>query len=128
MHNYDSMTISKNELLELAEKMKSEGRRLLIINGYVDKEENNVVVYHFDIEGDIKTFILRGCKEIPSLINIYGVSARWCEEEICEMMPIKFEGLNNCNRLFLPEEFDGSGQILVMPLSELKKHNKEEIK
>ena len=31
-------------------------------------------------------------------------------------------GLNRSGRLFLPEEFkDGEGQILVMPLKELKK-------
>ena len=39
------------------------------------------------------------------------------------MMNMKFDGLNRSGRLFLPEEFkDGEGQILVMPLSELKKY------
>ena len=37
-------------------------------------------------------------------------------------MPVKFVGLNAGNRLFLPEEFkEGNGQILVLPLDELKK-------
>ena len=38
------------------------------------------------------------------------------------MMPLKFEGLIFSGRLFLPEEFkEGEGQILIMPLNELKK-------
>ena len=38
------------------------------------------------------------------------------------MMPLKFEGLIFTGRLFLPEEFkEGEGQILIMPLNELKK-------
>ena len=39
------------------------------------------------------------------------------------MMHMSFNGLNRSGRLFLPEEFtDGEGQILVMPLDELKKY------
>lgn len=121
MHKSNIENITKEELLPLAEKMLKEKRRLVIMNGYIDKEGRNVVAYNFDIDGDLVTYLCKGYNEIPSLTPLYGGSAQWCEEEICEMMPINFEGLKKSGRLFLPDDFDGSGQILVMPLSELKK-------
>ncbi|MFA9397814.1 MAG: NADH-quinone oxidoreductase subunit C [Clostridiaceae bacterium] len=119
--------ISTEELIPLAEKMFEEKRRLVIMNGYVDKEGNYCVVYNFDIDGKLETYIVKGYKTVPSITYIYKGSAQWCEEEICEMMPIQFDGLEKSGRLFLPDDFDGTGQILVMPLDELrKKDNKEE--
>lgn len=126
MHNYECVEINRDELLPLATKMLKDKRRLVIMNGYVDKEGKNVVIYHFDIDGDIKSFSVRGYDSIPSITRIYKGSAQWCEEEICEFMPIEFQGLRKSGRLFLPEEFDGSGQILVLPLSELKKYKESE--
>ena len=40
--------------------------------------------------------------------------------QIEEVMPVKFNGLNRGGRLFLPEEFEGKGEILILPLEELK--------
>jgi NADH:ubiquinone oxidoreductase 27 kD subunit len=121
MHKFDSEIVKKDQLVPTVKKMLEEKRRLVIMNGYIDKEGNNVIAYNFDIDGDVKTYLCRGYDVLPSITPMYGGSAQWCEEEICEMMPIQFEGLEKSGRLFLPEEFDGSGQILVMPLSELKK-------
>lgn len=121
MHKFDAEYVTKEELLPLVQRMLEEKRRLVIMNGYVDKEGNNVIAYNFDFDGDIKTYLCKGYRSIPSITPIYSASAQWCEEEIAEMMPIEFEGLTKSGRLFLPEEFDGTGQILVMPLSELKK-------
>ncbi|WP_040211288.1 NADH-quinone oxidoreductase subunit C [Clostridium polynesiense] len=126
MHEYQCTEITKDELIPIVKKMYKEKRRLVIMNGYIDKEGNNVVLYHFDVEGSIKSYSVRGFSIIPSITEIYGGSAQWCEEEICEFMPIDFQGLNKSGRLFLPEEFDGSGQILVLPLSELKKYKEAE--
>lgn len=123
MHKFDGIFTTKEELIPLAKRMLEEKRRLVIINGYIDKEGNNVVAYNFDIDGDIKTYLCKGYNSLPSITTVYGGSAQWCEEEITEMMPIEFEGLEKSGRLFLPEDFDGSGQILVMPLSDLKKCN-----
>ncbi|MFY9277131.1 MAG: NADH-quinone oxidoreductase subunit C, partial [Clostridium sp.] len=53
--------------------------------------------------------------------SIY-IGAAWFEEEIEEVMPVKFIGLKRSGRLFLPDEFkNGEGKILVLPLNELKK-------
>ena len=46
-----------------------------------------------------------------------------------ELFAIEFEGLDVSQRLFLPAdmlETQGKGQIMVMPLSELRQKNMEE--
>lgn len=126
MHKTNIIVIGKEEVLPIAEKMFSEKRRLVIMNGYVDTEGKNSIVYNYDVDGKIETYICRGNDSVPSITSIYQGSAQWCEEEICEMMDVSFEGLVKSGRLFLPDDFDGTGQILVTPLSELKSNNKEE--
>ena len=91
----DITEISKEELLPLAEKMSKEKRRLIIMNGYIDKEGNNTVVYNFDVDGQIKTYVCKGCSTMPTVTHIFKGAAQWCEEEISEMMPIEFEGLED---------------------------------
>ena len=128
MHDFKGIEISKDEILEVAEKNFQDRNRLIIINGYINTEKQNVVAYNFDINGDVITYLVKGENELPSLTEIYGESARWAEEEIEELMPVKFTNLNRSRRLILPEDFkEGEGQILVMTLSELNKlkNNKE---
>lgn len=128
MHDFKGIEISKDEILEVAEKNFQDRNRLIIINGYINTEKQNVVAYNFDINGDVITYLVKGENELPSLTEIYGESARWAEEEIEELMPVKFTNLNKSGRLILPEDFkEGEGQILVMTLSELNKlkNNKE---
>lgn len=123
MHDFQSKEIAKDELIEIAQKMFKDKRRLVMINGYLNEEKEIVIAYNFDLDGDVITYLLKGESKIPSITPIYQGSARWAEEEIEEMLPVTFEGLNRSGRLFLPEEFkDGEGQILVMPLEELKKY------
>lgn len=128
MHDFKGIEISKDEILEVAEKNFQDRNRLIIINGYINTKKQNVVAYNFDINGDVITYLVKGENELPSLTEIYGESARWAEEEIEELMPVKFTNLNKSGRLILPEDFkEGEGQILVMTLSELNKlkNNKE---
>lgn len=123
MHDFMSLEIKKDELINKVQNLLKEKRRLIMINGYINDKKENVIAYNFDMNGDVLTLLVKGEVEIPSITPIYSESARWAEEEIEEMMNVKFEGLNRSGRLFLPEEFkDGEGQILVMPLSELKKY------
>lgn len=126
LHKTNITDISKDEVLTIAEKMISEKRRFIIMNGYIDSEGKNSIVYNYDVDGKAETFICKGYDKLPSITSIYKGAAQWCEEEICEIMSIEFEGLTKSGRLFLPDDFDGTGQILVTPLAELKKNNKEE--
>ncbi|MEO2507070.1 NADH-quinone oxidoreductase subunit C [Clostridium paraputrificum] len=123
MHDFNGIEIKKEDLLDSVKTMYKEKRRLVMINGYINENKENVIAYNFDVNGDITTYLVKGEEVLPSITPIYSASARWAEEEIEEMMNMKFEGLDRSGRLFLPEEFkDGEGQILVMPLSELKKY------
>ncbi|EKY29391.1 NADH-quinone oxidoreductase subunit C [Clostridium celatum] len=113
--------ISKENLLTIVKNIRDKGGRLVAINGYVNKEKTNIVVYTLEYDDVRGQYRIIGEDRIPTLTNIYK-GAQWFEEEIQEMMPVKFDGLEFSGRLFLPEEFkNGEGQILIMTLEELKK-------
>ena len=113
--------IQKEDIILKVQNVRNKGGRLVAINGYVDENKKNVVVYTLEYDEIRKHYHVRGEEVLPTVTNIY-MGAQWFEEEIQEMMPLKFEGLIFSGRLFLPEEFgEGTGQILIMPLNELKK-------
>lgn len=113
--------IQKEKIIPRVQEVRDNGGRLVAINGYVDKDKNNVVVYTLEYDDIRKHYHVKGENELPTVTTIYK-GAQWFEEEIQEVMPLKFEGLVFSGRLFLPEEFEGGeGQILIMPLDELKK-------
>lgn len=121
MGNITVEEIKKKDIVLKVQEVRDKGGRLVAINGYVDKEKNNVVVYTLEYDDVRKHYHVKGEKSLPTVTNIYK-GAQWFEEEIQEVMPLKFEGLVFSERLFLPEEFkEGEGQILIMPLNELKK-------
>lgn len=113
--------IEKDKLIdELAENIKNNGR-LVCINGYIGEEGQMVVVYTVEHDEVREILKLADQREIPTATSIYK-GAAWFEEEIEEVMPVKFIGLKRSERLFLPAEFkNGEGKILVLPLNELKK-------
>lgn len=121
MHENIFKEINKEELFDKCNEMLKENRRLIIINGYIDKEKNPIVVYSFLKDKELLSYFIKGENEIPSLTPIYRDLAAWCEEEIQEVMPVKFIGLQCGIRMFVPEEFQGNGEILVLPLEELRK-------
>lgn len=113
--------IQKNDIVSKVQEVRDKGGRLVAINGYVDAEKNNIVVYTLEYDDVRRHYHVKGENLLPTVTNVYK-GAQWFEEEIQEMMPLKFEGLIFTGRLFLPEEFkEGEGQILIMPLNELKK-------
>ena len=113
--------IQKKDIVSKVQDVRAKGGRLVAINGYVDAEKNNVVVYTLEYDEVRRHYHVKGENILPTVTNVYK-GAQWFEEEIQEMMPLKFEGLIFTGRLFLPEEFkEGEGQILIMPLNELKK-------
>ena len=113
--------IQKKDIVSKVQDVRDKGGRLVAINGYVDAEKNHVVVYTLEYDEVRRHYHVKGENILPTVTNVYK-GAQWFEEEIQEMMPLKFEGLIFTGRLFLPEEFkEGEGQILIMPLNELKK-------
>ena len=113
--------ISKDEIVKKVREVREKEGRLVAINGYVNKEKSNIIVYTLEYDEFRKHYHIEGENILPTITNIYK-GAQWFEEEIQEVMPVKFEGLVFSGRLFLPDEFkEGQGQILIMPLNELKK-------
>lgn len=124
MQAYKVFDIKKDEIIPIAEKLRKENRRLVMITGHVDKDGQNVVSYHFEIGDTIETHRIIGEEVIPTLSHIYDLAAAWPEEELTELMNLTFEGLIIKERLFMPENMlEGKGHILVTPLKELREKN-----
>ena len=105
MQEYKKTMIDKDQIVPIAERMRKNQVWLTMIHAFLTKEV------------------------LPSIGGIYDVAAEWPEREINELFGVTFEGLDVSQRLFLPEdmlETQGKGQIMVTPLSELRKKNREE--
>ena len=124
MQTNEKIVITKEQVLETAERMRSEGRLLVMIHGYLEQDGAAVVTYDYDDGANLFSYEVRGESVLPSIAGIYDQAAAWPEREINELLPISFEGLNCEQRLFLPDNLlDGKGQILVTPLNELREKN-----
>lgn len=122
MQLFRSTDITKDKIVPIAQKMKKEGKRLIMIQGYIDKENNPVVSYQYNNGNTVEAFKIKGEAVLPTISGIYDLCASWPERELEELMGIKFEGLDITGRLFMPDTMvGGQGHILVTPLSELRK-------
>lgn len=130
MQEYRKILIEKDQVVPIAEKMKKEGRFLVMIHAYIDKDGQMDVSYEYAVDPAIESYHVVGQMELPSISEIYDTAASWPEREINELFGVQFEGLDTSQRLFLPEdmlETQGRGHIMVTPLSELVEKNKKEV-
>ena len=114
--------ITRDEVVPLTERMKKAGRYLVMIHGWLDKDEQPVVSWDYSVPPAVECYRVVGETKLPSIGEIYDTAASWPERELNELFGIEFEGLDVSKRLFLPEdmlETQGKGQIMVTPLSEL---------
>ncbi len=124
MQTNQKIEITKDQVVATAAQMRSEGRLLVMIHGYLEADGTAVVTYDYDDGANLFCYEVRGETTLPSISGIYDQAAAWPEREINELLPITFEGLNCDQRLFLPDNLlDGKGQILVTPLNELREKN-----
>lgn len=129
MQEYKTSVISKDQLIPLAEKMRKDGKALVMIHAFINDEGLFDVSYEFAVDPDIISYHIVGEDKLPSISGIYDKAAEWPERELNELFAIEFEGLDTSKRLFLPEDMldpEGRGQIMVMPLSELRAKNIKE--
>jgi len=129
MQEYRINPIEKDQVVPVAEKMKKEGRFLVMIHGFRNKEGKVVVTYDYAVDPAIESYHVVVEDSLPSIGDIYDTAATWPEREINELYNVKFDGLDTSKRLFLPEdmlETQGRGQIMVTPLKELVDKNKKE--
>ena len=126
MQEYKKIVISKDQIVPIAEKMRKEGRLLVMIHGFINEEGLMDVSWDYAVDPVIESYHVVVETSFPSIESIYDVAAAWPERELNEIFAIEFEGLDTSKRLFLPEdmlETQGKGQIMVMPLSELREKN-----
>lgn len=126
MQEYKRIDIAKDQIVPVAEKMRKEGRMLIMIHAFIDKEGRMDISYDYAVDGVIESYHVVDETCVPSIGTIYDTAAEWPEREINELYNVEFEGLDVSKRLFLPEdmlETQGKGQIMVTPLSELVEKN-----
>ena len=126
MQEYRKIVISKDQIVPIAEKMRKEGRLLVMIHGFINEEGLMDVSWDYAVDSVVESYHVIGETSFPSIESIYDVAAAWPERELNELFALEFEGLDTSLRLFLPEdmlETQGKGQIMVMPLSELREKN-----
>ena len=126
MQEYKKIVITKDQIVPIAEKMRKEGRLLVMIHGFINEEGLMDVSWDYAVDAVVESYHVIGETSFPSIESIYDVAAAWPERELNELFALEFEGLDTSLRLFLPEdmlETQGKGQIMVMPLSELREKN-----
>ena len=126
MQEYKRIDISKDQVVPVAERMRREGRYLVMIHGFINNDGQMDVSYDYAVDPAIESYHVVGETVLPSIGAIYDTAATWPERELNELFAVEFEGLDTSKRLFLPEdmlEAQGKGQIMVTPLSELVEKN-----
>lgn len=129
MQEYKRIDIGKDQVVPIAEKMKKQGRFLVMIHGYIDKDGRMDVSYDYAVDPALESYHVVGETTLPSIGEIYDTAATWPERELNELYGVVFEGLDMSQRLFLPEDMledQGKGHIMVTPLSELVEKNRKE--
>ena len=122
MQEYKRIDIGKDEVLPLAERMRKEGRSLVMIHAMINKEGQPDISWDYAGDPIVESYHVVGETCVPSIGEIYCEAATWPERELNELFGFTFEGLDVSKRLFLPEdmlETQGKGQIMVTPLKEL---------
>ncbi|MCD7880405.1 MAG: NADH-quinone oxidoreductase subunit C [Clostridiales bacterium] len=124
MQTNTKISITKDEIVPTAQKMRDEGRTLVMIHGHLDKEGRPVISYDYSLGAELACYEVVGEDTVPSIATIYSAAAEWPEREINELLGFTFEGLDTSERLFLPDSMlEGKGQIIVTPINVLKEKN-----
>lgn len=129
MQEYKKIVIEKDQIVPIAEKMRKEGRYLVMIHAFIDQQGQMDISWDYAVDPVVESYHVIGEMSVPSIGDIYDTAATWPERELNELFNIHFEGLDVSQRLFLPEdmlETQGKGQIMVTPLSELVEKNIKE--
>ena len=122
MQTNTKISITKDEIVPTARKMRDEGRLLIMIHGHLDSRP--VITYDYSLGAEVASYEVVGESVVPSIEPIYSAAAEWAEREITELLGFTFEGLDTSERLFLADAMmDGQGQILVTPINVLREKN-----
>ena len=122
MQEYKKISITKEEIVPLAEKMRGDGVILAMIHGFIGDDGKPNISYEYQVGTGIESYTVEGEDVLPTISHIYDQAAAWPERELNELIDVTFEGLDTSQRLFMPDNMlDGQGQIFVTPMDELIK-------
>ena len=68
--------ISKDEIVKKVREVREKEGRLVAINGYVNKEKSNIIVYTLEYDEFRKHYHIEGENILPTITNIYK-GAQW---------------------------------------------------
>lgn len=131
MQEYKKISITKDEIVPTAERMRAAGVPLAMIHGFINDQGKPNVSYEYVVANGIESYTVDGESVLPSITGIYDLGAEWPERELMELMEITFEGVDASKRLFMPDTMlSDQGHILVTPMKELVENmqGKEEAK
>ena len=129
MQEYKKIIITKEEIRPVAQRMRDANVHLAMIHGFINDDGKPNVSYEYEVNPAIESYTVDGEDVLPTISDIYDLGAEWPERELQELMPVRFEGLDNDKRLFMPDVmFEGQGHIMVTPMKELieKAHGRKE--
>ena len=63
--------ISKDEIVKKVREVREKEGRLVAINGYVNKEKSNIIVYTLEYDEFRKHYHIEGENILPTITNIY---------------------------------------------------------
>ena len=122
MQEYKKISITKDEIVPTAKRMREAGIPLAMIHGFINDEGKPNVSYEYEVGSGIESYTVDGEDVLPSIAGIYDLAAEWPERELMELMEVTFEGLDTSQRLFMPDTMlEGQGHIIVTPMDELIK-------
>ena len=122
MQEYKKISITKEEIVPVAKRMREEGVTLAMIHGFLNAAGEPDISYEYQKGDTIESYTVVGENVLPSIAGIYDKGAEWPEREINELIGVTFEGLDTSKRLFMPESMlEGQGHIFVTPMEELIK-------
>lgn len=131
MQEYKKISITKDQIVPIAQKMRAAGVPLAMIHGFINDQGKPNVSYEYAVGSGIESYTVDGESVLPSISGIYDLGAEWPERELMELMEITFEGVDTSKRLFMPDTMlTDQGHILVTPMKELidNMQGKEEAK
>lgn len=119
---YKKIIIGKDEVIPVAERMRKEGRYLVMIHAFFNKDGEADISYDYAVDPAVESYHVIGEMKVPSISEIYDTAASWPERELNELWASSlrdwtFHSACSCPKICSKQQ--GKGQILVMPLKEL---------
>ena len=81
MPDYKKIILRTAEILPVAERMRKEGRYLVMIHAFFNKDGEADISYDYAVDPAVESYHVIGEMKVPSISEIYDTAASW--PEIC---------------------------------------------